>query len=277
MTFAASGLACLLILAAEAPVEEEPSDSAAARWLPVFDRVAAEYELTTAEESGKLDLVDRAVYTWMRAGQDGGNNGAIYVWTRQGCAEAVACFWRSTNGAGNLSVAHELHSLSPDVLSSERGGVNRWHPKAGVPRQVVSDAPVPAANSTARLQQMRRIGRDFAASTVSAQGERTELRLLTQPLYRYESTDPDVTDGAMFAFVCSVGTDPEVFLLLESRATKAGPRWHYALARFSHMNLYVNYKEREVWQAVRDKSDTIAHSADHTYWLFHEPYTGKLP
>jgi hypothetical protein len=124
---------------------------------------------------------------------------------------------------------------------------------------------------------MRTIGRNFTARTVSSKDERTELRLLTQPLYRYESTDPDVTDGAMFAFVCSVGTDPELFLLLESRATKEGPRWHYALARFSHMNLFVNYKKHEVWQAVRDKSDTIAHSADRAYWLFHEPYTGKLP
>jgi hypothetical protein len=276
MIFAACGLACLVIVGADAPAEEEPNDSAAARWLPVFDRVAAEYDLS-AGGSQKLQLFARPVYKWTRADADGGNNGAIYVWTGQGCAEAVACFWRSTNGEGKLSVAHELHSLSPDVLTSERGGPNRWQPKAGVPRQVVPEAPVPAATATARLQQMRAIGRNFSARTVSSKDERTELRLLTQPLYRYESTNPDVTDGAMFAFVCTVGTDPEVFLLLESRATAEGPRWHYALARFSHMNLYVNYKGREVWQAVRDKTDTIAHSADNAYWLFHEPYTGKLP
>ena len=114
----------------------------------------AEYELT-AGKSQKLELFARPVYKWARAGADGGNNGAIYVWTRQGCAEAVACFWRSTNGEGKLSVAHELHSLSPDVLTSERAGPKRWQPKAGVPRQIVPDAPVPAATATARLQQMR--------------------------------------------------------------------------------------------------------------------------
>lgn len=273
MTFAACALTSLLILGAE----NESSDSVAAAWQPVFDRVAAEYELTPAEGSQKLKLVDRPVYKWARAGANGGNNGAIYVWTRKGCAEAVACFWRSTNGEGKLSIAHELHSLSPDVLTSERGGPNSWQPKAGLPRQIVPEAPVPGATATARLQQMRTMGRNFAASTVSAQGERTELRLLTQPLYRYESTDGDLSDGGVFAFVCTVGTDPEVFLLLESRATKDGPRWHYALARFSHMSLYVNYKNREVWQAVRDKADTIAHSADNAYWLFHEPYIDKLP
>ena len=119
---------------------------------------------------------------------------------------------------------------------------------------------------------MRSICRDFAASSVSSQSERTELRLLPQPLYRYQSKNADVIDGALFSFVCSVGTDPEVFLLLEARKVDDGMRWHYSLARFSHMNLFVTYKDREVWQAVRDEKDTIAHSADNTYWLFHEPF-----
>jgi hypothetical protein len=48
------------------------------------------------------------------------------------------------------------------------------------------------------------------------------------------------------------------------------------LARFSHFNLFVDYKQREVWQAVRGKEDTFAHSADRAYWLFHEPFDSQL-
>jgi hypothetical protein len=53
------------------------------------------------------------------------------------------------------------------------------------------------------------------------QERRWELRLLPHPLYRYESTDPDVVDGALFAFVTSAGTDPEALLAIEAR--KPGP------------------------------------------------------
>jgi hypothetical protein len=55
-------------------------------------------------------------------------------------------------------------------------------------------------------------------------GQRTELRLLSTPVYRYQ------VDGALFAFVCAVATDPEAFLLLEARKTDEGPRLHYAFA-----------------------------------------------
>ena len=50
----------------------------------------------------------------------------------------------------------------------------------------------------------------FTATSEDAKGGRWNRRLLPQPLYRYESTDPDVVDGALFAFVTSAGTDPEV-------------------------------------------------------------------
>ncbi len=78
-----------------------------------------------------------------------------------------------------------------------------------------------------------------------------ELRLLTQPLYRYKSTDPDVLDGALFAFVTSAGTDPEALLVLEARKTGAtnAPVWHYAVARFTDLNLWVRHKGKEVFSA----------------------------
>jgi hypothetical protein len=277
MTCYGGVLAIWVIVAADPSVNPEGADvSSQATWAPVFDRVAAEYELHAPQEPSKLELMTRPVYRWARPGPNGGTNGAVYVWTRSGCAEAVACFWRSAPDGKDL-IAHELHSLSPAVLKSTRGGPNQWKPQAALNRQLVPGAPAPASSPAARLQQARTLSRDFSASSVSSRGERTELRLLPQPLYRYQSTNDDISDGALFAFVCSVGTDPEIFLLLESLQTDDGPRWHYAAARFSHLNLFVNYKERAVWQSVRDSRDTIARNADHTYWLFHEELPEKLP
>jgi hypothetical protein len=268
---------CLFVLCSLPLRSQEVETNQTASWLPVFDRIAAEYEIYPSGASPALELLAQPVYKWARPGPNGGTNGAIYVWTHDGCAAAVACFWRSANSDGKNSIAHELHSLSGAVLSSQRGGANQWKPEAGLKRQILADAPVPASSPTGRLQQMRTLCRDFSARTVSSRGERTELRLLPQPLYRYRSTSSEVADGALFAFVCSVGTDPEVFLLLEDIDTPEGPRWHYSLARFSHLNLFVNYKEREVWQSVRGSHDTISHNADNTYWLFHEPFETALP
>lgn len=251
---------------------DEPDSALRAEWRRVFDRVANDYHLAREPDNESLELVGRATYTWARSGPHLGTYGSVYVWTHRGNAEAVACFWRNPGTRGEASVVNELHALSPVVLQSFGKESASWKPKAGLKRQAFSEAPEPATGAAARMQQMRGLCRDFSARSVSSTGERTELRLLPQPLYRYKSTDPDVIDGALFAFVCSIGTDPEVFLLLEANKSENRLRWHYALARFSHMDLHVNFKDAEVWQALRDQENTLSHNADHTYWVFGRPF-----
>jgi len=260
-----------------APTSVEDADAAVrAQWRQLFDGIAAEYKLVGESEGQALNLVDRATYTWARSGQDGGTYGSVYVWTDRGNAEAVACFWRYVSSDGKISIVHELHSLCPVVLRSEGKGADAWKPKAGVKRHLLENAPAPAKTEAGRMQQMRTFCRDFSARSVSSAGDRTELRLLPQPLYRFQSSNADVVDGALFAFVCSVGTDPEVFLQLEALATPEGPRWHYCLARFSHMDLFVNYKDTEVWRALRDRDNPISHNAEHTYFVIHQPFDPSM-
>ena len=271
--------ACLLIavLGSEPAVAgtgpDKPADPhGQAPWLKLYDRTAAEYELFRDPESKvRLELSSKPVYKWTHAAPAGGQHGAVYVWTHRGCVEAVGCFFMARAADGSPSLGHELHSLSPVKLSTVRDGPNPWSPKAGTDRRLVDDAPEPAATRAARLAQMRAIARDFSGNSTTPEGERRELRLLPQPFYRDDSTDADVTDGALFAYVCTVGTDPELFLLVEARGTDAGPRWHYALARFSHCKLTASYKETQVWQAVRGGDDTFHHNANHTYHLQFEP------
>ena len=103
---------------------------------------------------------------------------------------------------------------------------------------------------------------------------RWELRLLPQPLYRYKSTDPDVLDGAVFAFVTSAGTDPEALLVLEARkpADKDRPVWHYAVARFTDLNLWVRHKGKEVFTAPLIPYDLPRQDPKHRYRVFHDRY-----
>ena len=101
-------------------------------------------------------------------------------------------------------------------------------------------------------------------------GAEWELRLLPQPLYRYESTDPDVLDGAVFAFVTSAGTDPEVILMVEARKPSGGgePVWHYAVGRFTDLNLWVRHKGTVVFTADRVLFGTPEQDGDHRYHAF---------
>ncbi|HWB07840.1 MAG TPA: hypothetical protein VG826_01255 [Pirellulales bacterium] len=272
-------LAALLVVAVQPPDEQQKDrpKSRAEAWQPMFDRAAEAYAIyRDREHSQRLQVHTAPLYKWKAASAGDGLFGSVYVWTYRGCPESVASLWRSVEGKTSL-MKHELHSLSEALLEAEPVPGHPWTPKAGLPREPIDSAPTPAAKAPARLAQMRRLANTFSGYTEAAGDVRRELRLLPAPLYRYESTDPDVVDGALFAFVCSVGTDPEAFLLLEARQTAEGPRWRYALARFSHADTFISFDQNPVWKSVRGVDDTFAHSADYTYVLLNEPVAEPEP
>jgi len=230
----------------------------------LFDRTAASYEIYRDQErTQSLLLCPEPVYKWKAASAGNKVFGSVYVWTYRGCAEAVACIWRSS-----FDMAHEAHGLSTAALNPVRAGHSPWRPTAGLVRHPLPGASPPAEKSTLRLAEMRRLSGGFTAHTEAENGERRERRVLSAPVYRYESSDPQVIDGGVFALVCTVGTDPEAFLVLEARQADAGPRWHYAFARFSHLNLFASYEGERVWESVRGG---IRDNADRNYYLVISP------
>jgi hypothetical protein len=72
---------------------------------------------------------------------------------------------------------------------------------------------------------------------------------LPQPLFRYGDDQSNVIDGALFAYVWTKGTDPEVILMLECRKTEGSLTWNYAPARFSNRTVWLKHDGREVWRA----------------------------
>jgi hypothetical protein len=174
--------------------------------------------------------------------------GDVYLWTRDGRPEAVMSFYKIWEPDRQFTA--EMHSLSLTGLSAERNGALRWQPtKAGIELKSVPDAPLPAESAPRRLLQMRTLAGGFSGQLddlrTKAEGERQELRLLTQPLYRYPAGEGEVLDGALFAIV--MGTDPEVLLLLEARRDSDKLTWQYGLARMNDCAMSVSYKDQEVW------------------------------
>jgi hypothetical protein len=213
----------------------------------------------------ELTLHPKSVLRWTNPGV-GRINGDVYLWTLDGRPEAVISFykwWKPDYG-----FTAEMHSLSLTGLSAEREGTLRWKPtEAGITLHNVPDAPHPAESAPRRLQQMRTLAGQFSAQLkdlrLKEEGERQELRLLTQPLYRYPAGKGEVVDGALFAIV--LGTDPEVLLLLEARRASEKLTWQYGVARMNDCAMTVKYKDQEVWQCEKKGFEAVRGPIDDVY------------
>jgi hypothetical protein len=222
-----------------------------------------------SSRKAKAELVERPVYLWTNPTKN--QIGSVFVWVHDGRPIVVGTIFGHPNTGGRRRMTHEFHSLAPTILAADckDDSGQTWEAKAAVTFRPLPDAPKPEATAAKRLLQMRTLGREFGGHTVDWRKQRWALRLLPQPLFRYEKPNDDAIDGALLALVTSAGTDPEVFLLLEAR--KEGG-WHYALLRFSDSSLYVTHKDKAIWACERDKANTQFFNPDHTYRVFHKRF-----
>jgi hypothetical protein len=224
-----------------------------------------------AARTQKLELVREPVYRWTNPTRSRGQTGDVFVWTYRGRPEVIGSIFSHPWQDGERMMCHELHSLSPVVLVVDRQGPEQWAPQAaGVDYKPVEGAPTPADKPAARLAQIRTLAREFTGRSMNGEGQTWELRLLPQPLYRYASIESDVLDGAVFALVSSAGTDPEIVLVLEARASQSIRQWVFAAARFSDLNLWLSHKNHEVWSSIRSDENTFYHDAKHRFRFYQD-------
>jgi hypothetical protein len=217
-------------------------------------RQAAAYEFfIDSEPDRKLEFRAKPVMSWTReGGSPVGWSGDVFVWTREGRAAVVGCVGSGPTDDGRRGVFHEFHSLALGPLSPVSIGDGwQWTPAgAAIELRAVENAPAPAESPQLRLAQMRDLaGRFTAQMQENSEEKEAVLRLMPQPIFRYDKGNrPAVSDGAIFAFVFTQGTDPELLLLLECRDTPSGPRWHYAPVRFTWRALWLRLGDQEVWR-----------------------------
>ena len=271
---AMNGTIVLALLFALAADEPEAATRERERLLKLHLGDALEYTIyRDASRNEKLQFRQAPVYVWTNPVRTSQQDGVVFIWTGRGRPEAIGTIFSSAAGNGLRGVTHEFHSLSLSTLAVNRRGTheNLWTPKtAGIELTPIEGAPRPAGSAAQRLGQMRALAREFSGSTRDALDNRWELRLLSQPLYRYESTDTEVVDGAIFAFVTSAGTDPEAILVIEARQRPQGgmPVWYRGVARFTDLNLSVRYKGTEVFAAESTRGDTLKMYPNQQYRLF---------
>jgi hypothetical protein len=235
-------IASSLLVAALALGQAEPNKAVEA-----FKAEAAEYNVRLqSRPDEKLVVEKEPALRWDNPARTG-EDGALFIWMLGGRPEMIGTIFTYRLN-DKINRKHEYHSLALEPLTAEFRGKEVWAPKAaGVKFAPVDGAPAPAGSARVRLTQMKALAREFSASMKDQEGESYQLRLLTQPLVRYEPEDKRILDGALFSF--SLGTDPEVILLLEARAAKESHQWEFAFARFHYIELQAFHKDREVFRA----------------------------
>lgn len=178
--------------------------------------------------------------------------GSFYVWTSDDRPALVGCFLADTEKADARRAFVELHSLLDEPFKpvTIKGIRNyEWNPQKESSSSVaVTDFPLPLESVRLRESQMRDLAGQFHATMYEEASRGTskeELRLLTKPLYRYPAKG--ARDGALFAFVTSRGTDPELLLAIECDPKRTREGWSVRPMRFCTRRLDLHRGETIVW------------------------------
>lgn len=215
-----------------------------------FDETAKALEIVASQSRDRLTWRQSPLF---RFSSEGTVFGSVYVWHDASSRLAAVGTIGSIPINANDVEFIELHLLMPTPIEPLRfpgRDGKRWQPDVSdLSLRAIIDSPAVAKTATARMIQMRGLARRFSADMISGQ-QTNQLRLLPQPIYRYEDSTPEL-DGALFAFVWDKGTDPELLLRLEvvADADDGKSRWHYQPVRFSWRELNLRLADMVVWDA----------------------------
>jgi hypothetical protein len=232
---------CLVVRGDDPPAA--PENDGMRRLREQYQLAAKGYEFfLDLERKVPLVFEPKPIFHWA---SDNDWSGDVFVWTAKGRPHVVGCILSSPTKPDRTAI-HEFHALSPEPLGpAEMAAKYRWAPKTGVEFKKLDGAP--AATAAGRLPQMRALSRELHGF-MQADG-RYELRLLPQPLLRYQPTEGDVIDGALFSWVwAGRGTDPELIVAIECHRTPQGLDWRYAPLRFTTREVWLTHGDRELWR-----------------------------
>ncbi len=252
--------------AQEAAAENKELIAAA---LKVTRDAAEKYQFVLESDDGPQPrLIAEPLLQWSNpsAGEVHGN---VFLWTAGGRPIVVGSIFQWFSPHRHMS--HEFHSLAEQPLKGKFDGQEVWIVSdPGIKFAALAGAPLPAGSKSQRLLQMRGLATECAVTKRERDDSTSELRLLPQPIFRYEAPQAGVVDGAMFVFV--QGTDPDLFLLLEDRESGGKTEWQFAACRMNSVGLNLRYKNNELWKVdVLPWSDVNGHRRAYTSFRHEMP------
>ncbi len=232
----------LLVMGFASQVSVAQEETEAGKDVIEFGRKqASSYRIVAGEQ--ELEFNDKAVLSWTNPARNS-KHGTVFFWTDKGRVATVACIYMDKK---NEIWRHEFQSLTTSRLKATQEQDLVWSTKEqGIQWQELDSTFDVESKPERMLLQFRKLAEGFKARLFGSEIE--ELRLLRQPLFRYSSSEHQVIDGVVFAFV--QGTNPEVLLIIEASSDKEMP-WRFALARMTGYGVNVNLPDGTEWRANR--------------------------
>jgi hypothetical protein len=211
------------------------------------------YEVLPEEGAAKA-LTPVPVLRWRNVVRGQVGEAMMVVWPYRGRSIALASIYPWEG-----KMTHEFESLSRGrtLIARDKDRVI-WAPESvGVEFKAIAKAPKPAKTPAERLRQMKAIAEGYKATMTGWAADNSDqeaLRLLPRPLYRYPlkadgERDPELLEGALFAY--TLGTDPEVVLVLEAIGTAEKADWQCSFVRATSGGLEVRRGGEVVWSAPK--------------------------
>lgn len=166
--------------------------------------------------------------------------GTMWVWKCEGRPQVIAEVY---NWGPKDNWTMGLYSFATTRLSFTDADGRRWeYRETDFKPRKIPDAPAPARTEAGRMRQMKQLAQRFTAAERQASWNdpdrpRYELRLLTQPIYRYIDQSLRILDGAVFVFVHG-GTNAQIAMLLEVQSGEGDEL--YWTAGFGRLNVGEN-------------------------------------
>jgi hypothetical protein len=236
-------IAVLCLSAGQIEAEPDPKAQSAAR-LKLMIETAARFEVRLGGKEGKkLDLFDRPILRWDNP-RSFVVDATTFVWLADHRPQLIGGMWIKNGHA-----FFDIQSLSAEPLTTTVDGTLRWSTsRPGITWQPVTEGPPPAVSRAERLRQMKQLAQEFSVHAIKTapdydEGSIWRFRMMAQPIHRY--APEAAVDGAIFAF--AQGTDPEAFLIIESRKDQGTSQWQFSLAAGCVWELHAQRGEREIW------------------------------
>ena len=120
--------------------------------------------------------------------------------------------------------------------------------KPGLKFQPLEAGPKHAESRSGRLLQLKQLSRKFSATMLGAAGpdDKSEMRLLPTPLFRYSSKAGNIADGALFG-LSATGTNPDAIVAIQWREEGTTGHWEFACMGTTNGGLQIRLDDTEVW------------------------------
>ncbi len=235
--------------------QAETTEASAEAWYEFYrERAANDYQLTYSDQELPLILKSQSILNWTNPLEQGQINGSSFVWESNGRPIVIGQFFSYLINADQRSFCHVFSTLTNQPVIGKRQETTFWTPAKSEKTEwhETSDVATPAATRPLRLMQMRQIARQFSAYTDEPSRGVRELRLLPQPLYRYDESAQGV-DGGIFAYV--VGNDPELLILVQCDVDKEPSVWRHRFVQSTQSTTVASAKDVEVYRYEKAGND----------------------